>query len=84
MYKVTYLDNNAKSIQADEEEEDVDDRPITYHFDKVKSAVEPTIEPIAEPTIVPIVEPTIEPIAETKKPKKRFFQKIARILGFSS
>ena len=62
MYKVTYLDNNAKSIRADEEE-DVDDRPITYHFDKVKPAVEPTIEAT--------IEPTIEPTIETKVPKKK-------------
>jgi hypothetical protein len=47
MYKVTYLENNAKSIR-DDEEEDVDERPITYHFDKVKPTVEPTIEPTVE------------------------------------
>ena len=76
LYKVTYLDNNVKGIRVSEEGEDIDDRPIVYHFEKTK----PTFEPIVEP----IVEPTIEPIVETKKPKKRFFQKIARILGFRS
>jgi hypothetical protein len=61
--EVAYLDKNEKGIRVIEWEEDLDDGPIVYHFEKTK--------------------PTIEPITETK-PKKRFFQKIARILGFRS
>jgi hypothetical protein len=63
--KVAYLDKNEKGIRVIEWEEDIDERPIVYHFEKTK----------------PTVEATIEPIVETK-PKKRFFQKFVRMLGF--
>jgi hypothetical protein len=80
MYKVTYLDNNEKCIRADEEEEDIDDRPITYHFDKVKPAVEPTIETPVETPDEPTIEPTIETKAEVPKKhkKKSWFSRFFR------